>query len=301
MKNITVIGSLNMDLTTFTDKVPQVGETLMGTEFRASCGGKGGNQAYAIAKLGGSVNLLGCVGNDDFGASLVCNLKKTGVDCRGVGFSNEHKTGIACITVCQGDNSIIIVPGANYSVSPQYIKKNLNIVDCADLIILQLEIPLETVAYVCRYAKSKGIPVMLNPSPALPLPGDVLKHIEYLILNMTECSFYTGINIENIDNARAGVCALLRKGCKNVIVTLGKLGSVYNSGDLIYHEPAREVAAIDSTAAGDTFTAAVAEYLIEGYPISEAIIFATKASAISVTRHGAQCSMPTREEVYALY
>lgn len=300
MKKVTVIGSLNMDLTTFTDVLPKVGETVIGAGFNTSYGGKGGNQACAAAKLGGAVNMLGCVGYDSYGAALIRNLEQAGVDCSRVNFCQKQRTGTASITVCNGDNSIIIVPGANGTVDVPYIKANLDAVDQADLLLLQLEIPLETVLFVCDYAQTLGIPIMLNPSPAIPLPEDIFEQLEYLIVNEAECEFYTGVHIESVSDAKKGLSILLNKGCKNVIVTLGKVGSVYNEGSSLVYEPAIPVRAVDSTSAGDTFTAAAAVYLIDGSPIGAAVKFATRASSITVTRPGAQESMPTLDEVMAL-
>ena len=167
MKKIVVIGSLNMDLITQTDKLPIMGETLNGLSFRTVCGGKGGNQAYAAAKLGGNVTMFGCVGNDGFGQELCGNLEKAGVDCSHIQVCDGISSGIATITVYQGDNSIIIIAGANGQVSTKYIDQNIEFIKSADFIVLQLEIPLETVAYITAFAAQKGIPVMLNPAQVL--------------------------------------------------------------------------------------------------------------------------------------
>jgi len=297
MKKIVVIGSLNMDLITQTERLPVMGETISGLAFKTVCGGKGANQACAAAKLGGKVTMLGCVGKDAFGQELCGSLEQEGVDCSNIQVCEDVESGIAAITVYKGDNSIVVIPGANGKVTNEYIEKNMECVKDADFIILQLEIPLETVEYVIRSAFREGIPVMLNPAPVQTLPDEILEQVSYFIVNETECEFYTGRKIKTIEDARWGLQKLLDKGIRNGIVTLGSQGAVYNNGTDIFHEPARKVKAVDSTAAGDTFAAGVAVSLLEGKDIQEAIRFATKASSVAVTRMGAQTSIPTREEV----
>ena len=297
MKKILVIGSLNMDLITQTDKLPVMGETISGIAFKTVCGGKGGNQAFAAAKLGGNVTMLGCVGSDVFGQELIRTLESSGADCTSIKVCEGKESGTASITVYQGDNSIIIIPGANGEVSISYIEENISCLKEADLIILQLEIPFETVEYIIEYAASQNIPVMLNPAPARILPDAVFQKTTYMIVNETECEFFTGISIKTVDEAKIGLRSLMEKGVPNVIVTLGSQGAVFNCGDEILHVPAKKVKAVDSTAAGDTFTAGVAVYLLEGHSMQEAVEFATKASAIVVTRMGAQSSIPGRDEL----
>lgn len=297
MKKILVVGSLNMDLITQTEKLPIMGETISGLTFKTGCGGKGGNQAYAAAKLGGNVTMFGCIGQDLFGQELYHNLEKQGVDCSKIRICEGMESGTATITVYNGDNSIIIIPGANGEVSIEYIEKNLNYIKEADFIILQLEIPIETVEYIISFAAKKGIPVILNPAPAKSLPDEILCQAKYVIVNETECEFYTKTSVKTIEDAKKGLLQLLGKGIEHGIVTLGSQGVVYNCGKEIFHEPARKVKAIDSTAAGDTFTAAVVISLLEGNDMKEAVKFATKASSIVVSRIGAQTSIPSRDEV----
>lgn len=297
MKKIVVIGSLNMDLVTQTGQLPRIGETVNGLAFRTVCGGKGANQAYAAARLGGSVAMLGCVGGDVFGEKLLHSLQETGADCSHIQVCEDTESGTASITVCQGDNAIIVVPGANALVSPAYIEAHLPALARVDLILLQLEIPLKTVAYITEYAARQKIPVMLNPAPAQALPPEIFPRIRYLILNETECAFYTGLPIRTPADAKEGLALLLAKGIGQVVVTLGRQGAVYNHAGSLCHTPARQVKAIDSTAAGDTFTAALAVSLLEGKAMPDAVDFATRASAIVVTRMGAQSSIPSREEL----
>ena len=300
MKKIVVIGSLNMDLITQTDKLPVMGETLSGLAFRTVCGGKGGNQAFAAAKLGGNVTMLGCVGQDGFGRELCDNLEKAGVDCSHIRVCEGVSSGIATITVYQGDNSIIIIAGANGQVSAEYVDQNAEYIKDADFIILQLEIPLETVAYITKLAAQEGIPVMLNPAPAQEIPEEIFSQIQYMIVNETECEFYTGVPVQTVEDAKVGLQSLLNKGVPHAIVTLGSQGAVFDCCGQFHHEPARKVVAVDSTAAGDTFTAGIVVALLEGKTMKEAVKFATKASSIVVTRLGAQTSIPDRAEVDAL-
>lgn len=300
MKKIAVIGSLNMDLITQTDKVPVMGETLSGTGFRTVCGGKGGNQAAAASKLGGNVAMLGCVGGDGFGRELVEALERVQVDCSRIRHLEGTESGIATITVCNGDNSIIIIAGANGKVDKAYVRENEAFLNGVDLILLQLEIPMETNAYIVNMAYEKKIPVMLNPAPAVPLPDGMMEKLFCVIVNETECEFYTGEKITDMQSAKRGLQKLLDLGVKQGIVTLGENGCVYNDGEKLCYEPARKVTAVDSTAAGDTFTGAVAVSLMEGKSIQEAVAFATKASSIAVTKIGAQTSIPSREEVEKL-
>ena len=300
MKKIGVIGSLNMDLITQTRKIPVMGESLYGTGFRTVCGGKGGNQAAAASKLGGDVTMLGCVGGDSFGDELVETLSKVNVDCSRVRHLEGTESGIASITVCNGDNAIIVIAGANGKVDEAYIRENEAFLDEVDLIILQLEIPLATTEYIINMAYEKKIPVMMNPAPAAALPKGIMEKLFCVIVNETECEFYTGEKITDIDSAKKGLRLLLDQGVKQGIVTLGDQGCVFNDGEELCSEPARKVKAVDSTAAGDTFTGAVAVSLLEGKGIREAIRFATRASSITVTKLGAQSSIPSRDEVEAL-
>lgn len=250
--------------------------------------------------MGGNITLLGCVGGDSFGKELTDTLEKVNVDCSRVRHLEGVESGIATITVCDGDNSIIIIAGANGKVDVDYIKENESFINNVDLLVLQLEIPMSTNEYIVNLAQEKNIPVMLNPAPAAELPAGMLEKISYVILNEIECEFYTGEKIKDVESAKRGLEKLLALGIKQGIVTLGELGCVFNDGEELCYEPARKVVAVDSTAAGDTFTGAVAVGLMEGKEIREAIQFATKASSIAVTKMGAQTSIPTREEVEAL-
>ncbi|MDD3221435.1 MAG: ribokinase [Clostridia bacterium] len=297
MKNIVVVGSINMDLITQTDRLPKMGESVEGRSFGRAHGGKGGNQACAAARLGGRVTILGCVGDDMFGMDLIQGLEENGIDGHCIKVCENTESGTASIIIYRGDNSIIAIPGANAKVTKEYIMANQDIIKKADLLILQLEIPMETVEYLICYGAEEGIPVMLNAAPAARFSEELFEKLDYLIVNETECEFYTDIAVNDIEAAKTGLKKLKEKKVKNIIVTLGDKGSVYNMGGEIIYEPARKVKAVDSTAAGDTFIGAVAVALLEGRNIGEAVAFGTKASSIVVTRVGAQTSIPSRKEV----
>lgn len=297
MGKLVIVGALNVDLISQTNKIPRMGETVTGSSFQTSYGGKAANQAYASAKLGGTVQLLGHVGDDLFGKEVLENLSSVGVDCSLVNICKGQKTGTATILVCQGDNCIVFTPGANATVSIEYIQNLTAVLDQADLISLQLEIPLETVIYICKYAYQRNIPVMLNPSPAIVLPSELYPLPEYVVVNETECEFYTGKIISTIEDAMDGIQEMKKLGCKHLIITLGDKGVVYEHQGQFFHEPARKVQAVDSTAAGDTFTSALATRLLAGDDLQPAVRFAVAASSIVVTRMGAQSSIPSLSEV----
>ena len=295
---ITVIGSLNMDLITITEKSPRVGETLIGISFKQSAGGKGANQADSIAKLGGKVNMIGRVGEDDFGKALVQSLKKDGVDVSKISVSKKASTGIATIIVNgSGDNSIIVVPGANYEVTPSDIDNSIDVISKAKMIIAQLEVPLDTITYSFKKAKEYGVYTILNPAPAQPLSDELLRMTDLLVPNEIELEILSGKPLVTQDDMYVAARTLLNKGVKEIIVTLGSQGCLYMNENESIHYPAYKVEVVDTTAAGDSFIGGIATALSEGKPIKEAIGLATKVSALTVTRLGAQISLPLREEV----
>ncbi len=301
MANIVVIGSLNMDLVVETEKNPKRGETVLGKSFQNICGGKGANQAAAAARLGAEVTMIGCIGKDAHGIVLKEGLGQMGVNTDFVFQEDQASSGVALITVEQGNNSIIVVAGANSRLDIAHIEMREDILNRADIILLQLEIPLDTVMYVLNYARKNGIKTILNPSPACRLEESIFRKIDYFIPNETECEFYTGRKIESIQDAIHCVKLLQEKGIAAPIITLGENGSVFGDGDQVIHIPAQKVKAIDTTAAGDSFAAAFAVAVTEGKSMTEAVRFATYVSSITVTRKGAQTSIPTREEVEAVY
>lgn len=287
-KKILVVGSINKDLVVNTSRFPLAGETLIGDSFYTNNGGKGANQASAIAKLGGDVSIIGAVGDDEFGRETVKNLSLYGVDTKNVSVKKGISTGIASITVTKsGANNIIVVPGANSLLSKEDIDSKLDVIKKSDIVVIQLEIPIETAKYVASLSKRLGKTVILNPSPAVELENDMLETVDILIPNETEIEIIGGI-----ERAKSF-------GIKYIIVTLGKNGSnlYYLSNNAKKHFNAYDVEVVDTTAAGDSFLGAIAAMLALDKPIEEAISFATKVSNITVTRKGAIDSIPTLEEV----
>ncbi|MBQ7828519.1 MAG: ribokinase [Clostridia bacterium] len=297
MKNkIIVIGSANTDLVIHTAKMPKLGETLEGENFMINPGGKGLNQAVAVAKLGGKASFLGAVGTDANGGILLDALAEYGISFEGARL-NGTPTGIAMITVVNGDNFIIVDPGANDKLTPEMIEEKRDAIAGSDYCILQLEIPVETVVRACEIAKECGTAVVLNPAPFKKLPNKIYPLVDYLIPNEHEAKDITGIYPDNEENCVKAVTKLREMGVKNVIITLGDRGSVYNDGDEILFRPAQKVTAVDTTSAGDCFIGALTTALSRGNTLESAIDYATKASAIAVSRRGASRSIPYEHEV----
>lgn len=299
--NITVVGSLNMDMVVNIPHIPKIGETISAKTLKKIPGGKGANQAVAAAKLGANVNMIGCVGTDEFGHILMSNLEKEGVQITGIAEETNTSTGLAFINVSdEGDNNIVVVAGANESCSIKHIQKHRNILEKSQILILQLEIPLETVTYTIEMAKELDKMVILNPAPAIKLSDSLLKMVDVLTPNETELEILTDTKIESIDDVKKSAKLLLDKGVKTIIVTMGEKGAVLVNNHDCLHVPVIKVEAMDTTAAGDSFTAALAVGLCEGMSYPDAIEFANKVASIVVTREGAQTSLPTREEVIQL-
>lgn len=295
-KGILVIGSLNMDLSIDLAKMPVTGETILGRGIAYKAGGKGANQACAAGKLGGRVRMLGCVGQDEFGQKLVKSLSESGVETDYIKESRDLPTGTAVIYVDDnGDNSIVVIPGANMACDIEYLKEQDEQFHWCDYVVLQMEIPYEAVWYSVKRAKELGKMVILNPAPAPDeIPEEILSLVDYLTPNETEI---IALNGKSKDDIREGAEKLLGRGVSNVIATLGDRGAllVNRYGETFY--PARKVVSVDTTAAGDCFNGAMVAALAEGQSEAEAILFANIASSIAVTRKGAQESLPIREEV----
>ena len=298
-KPIIVVGSINTDLVAVTKRIPAVGETVIGSDFQIHPGGKGANQAVAVARLGYPVRLIGRLGNDTFGANLRTHLEKAGVEISGVSTS-DGASGVAVIVVSEkGDNSIVLAPGANSKVTPEDIDANISILRSAGMVLAQLEIPLETVEYLARVCARENVPLILDPAPASDLPPGI-KDIAWFTPNQTEAAFYLG-NKHSESNPLAPAemaKVFLSNGCRGVVLKMGAHGSYLGSqggiGSLV---PAFSVNAIDTTAAGDAFNAGFATALmLEKSPLDSAV-FAAAVAAISVTRTGAQPSMPSMAEV----
>lgn len=299
MKKIVVIGSLNMDFVVNVENMPAVGETLLADQFELIPGGKGANQACALGRLGADVTMLGAVGNDSYGSMELESLKQSGVDVSRVAVRENTGSGVALITVNRdGDNSIIVIQGANKTVDRAYIDQNRDVIKSCDSVIFQLEIPLDTVCYAAKMAKQFGKTVILDPAPASEsLPEELLECVDYIKPNETELATLTGIKNAQEHLEEATQC-LKDKGAKSVLVTLGKDGVYLNLEDgTSVCVPGKQVRAVDTTAAGDSFTAAMALGLSRGEDILSAVELANRVAAVVVTRKGAQSSIPTMEEV----
>lgn len=299
MKKILVVGSLNVDMVAKTDHIPVVGETILTDTIQLIPGGKGANQACAAGCLGADVTMLGAIGKDSYAQMLLQSLEKAGADISSVIQKEGESTGIAMIAVnAEGDNSIIVVSGANASLSVCDIEQRLNLIREADIVILQLEIPLDTVLYTAKMAKSFGKTVILDPAPVpKEFPQELYRYVDVIKPNETELARLTGLaNTE--ENIAKGAELLRAQGVCEVMVTLGEKGVYIDSESCgKFTIPAHKVQAVDTTAAGDSFTAALAIKLAQGCTIREAAEFANCVSAIVVTRKGAQSSIPTMEEV----
>lgn len=290
--HIVVVGSLNMDLVVRSPRHPQPGETLLGTEFHTFPGGKGANQAVAAARLGGQVKMIGRVGADAFGDALIQTLSQDGVDTRHIARLQDAPTGVALITVdAAGQNTIVVVPGANGELSPPDLLAAESAFESASVVVMQLEIPLLTVAYAADLARRHGACVVLNPAPAQPL-GTTLKQVDVLIPNQPEAALLTGAA-----SARDAAKRLRASGVRSVIVTLGEDGVLVVEGETETHLPPHRVSVVDTTAAGDAFVGAFAVALAEGRSTREAAAWGNAAGALAVTRAGAQPSLPTRAEL----
>lgn len=296
MKKIFVVGSLNMDLVIRVAKMPRAGETITGEGFMTNSGGKGANQAVAVAKLGGNAYMVGCVGRE-FGAELKGALDGYGVNTDYVRRLDDVSSGIAVITVENGDNRIILDRGANGRIYRELIDEALSVASAGDYLMLQLEISLDMVEYALKKGREKGMITMLNPAPAAALTEETFGLCDYFTPNQSEAEFYTGVYPSDEQSAEKCAEILAGKGVKNLVVTMGSEGSASVCDGVFRKVAANKVKAVDTTAAGDTYVGALAVKLGEGAGIEEAMIFAGKASAITVTRKGAQQAVPLRSEI----
>lgn len=301
MSKILVVGSLNMDLIIETPVIPSLGETVLGSNFMTAPGGKGANQAVAAARLGGDVAMIGCVGDDIFGKDLLQNLSQNNVNINDISIVKETPTGVAVIVVKDGNNFIIVNSGANFCLTPDMVPKIESRIKGCSILVLQHEIPLETVEKLIKVAKSANVKVLLNPAPAKRIPDELFSQIDIFTPNEFECEFITGLPVKSIEDAKRAIRYLQKKGIKQVIVTMGSRGAVFNDGNEIIHKPALSVSVVDTTAAGDSFTGAIAVSVSEGKNINEAVDFANIVGAMTVMKRGAQTSLPLREEVEKHY
>ena len=295
-KPIVVVGSVTMDMVTLTPRIPRTGETVIGTGFGTTPGGKGANQAVAAARLGYPVQMVGNVGRDIYGPALLDNLAHAGVEIKAME-KVDGPSGLAPIFLSEaGDNAIVVVPGANGKVALAFVNRHAALIRSAGMVLCQLELPIETVSYVIALCAEAGVPIMLDPAPAAPLPEAIWSQVAWFTPNETEAAFYLGDAPQTEDGAKR----LLARGLKGVVLKRGSEGSyVAVASGKAGSVPAFRVEAIDTVGAGDCFNGAFAVALLEGNNPWEAARFASAAAAISVTRRGAQASMPSRAEVDA--
>jgi ribokinase len=295
MPIVTVVGSTNTDLVIKTPRLPNAGETVKGTGFQFFPGGKGANQAVAAARLGAEVNFITKIGRDDFGNQALANFKHEGIKTDYILVDENNSSGVALIEVDQtGQNRIVISPGANGNLTVDDIKPIKHVIENSDVLLLQLEIPLETVGYVMEIGASAGAIVILNPAPAEKIPIKFYQHISIVTPNQTEATLLTGLESGQYDEIADW---LRQKGVNTAIITLGQKGAYYKSTTDRREVPGFQVKAIDTTAAGDAFNAGLAVAIGEGCLLRDAICFANAAGALAVTKMGAQPSMPKRSDV----
>jgi len=297
-KKILIVGSSNTDMVIKTHNFPAPGETILGGRFLMNAGGKGANQAVAAARLGGMVTFVGKIGDDIFGKQAVQQLEDEGINVDFVAVDPENPSGVALITVDKkGENSIVVAPGSNGTLSAADFDKAIAELYESEYVLMQLEIPIPTVEHIARMAALKQKKVVLNPAPAAELTDELLQNLYIITPNETEAELLTGIKVTDESSALKAASALNEKGVEIVIITMGSAGAflLANGNSEIIKAP--KVEAVDSTAAGDTFNGALVVALSEGKTIQESIVFANKAAAISVTRIGAQSSVPFRKEI----
>lgn len=296
MNNILVVGSMNADLVVRSPRFPKPGETISGEDLQIIPGGKGANQAVAAARQGTSVSMVGRVGNDSFGPELINNLQRNNVETSHVQTDSQTATGTATIIVdANGQNSIVLSPGGNGKVSPA----DVDSISFSDykLLLLQLEIPVETVLAAARRAKESGLRVVLNPAPARPLPEELISLSDFLVPNEPELSLLTGQPVNDMESAEKAAKMLLDRDAQNVVVTLGANGALIVNKELTRHISAFPVEVVDTTAAGDAFIGGFASALLQNKSLEEAVRYGCACGALATTKFGAQPSLPTKQEV----
>lgn len=297
-RKIVVIGSCNTDMVISMDHLPLPGETLIGGEFFMNSGGKGANQAVAAARLGGNVSFIAKVGNDPFGKRALEQYRAEGIDVKHILTDPEQPSGVALIMVdAQGENSIAVASGANAHLTTKDIDNAKEILSRADIVLMQLETPITTVEHAANVAKRSGAKVILNPAPAQPLPESLLQNLYILIANETEAEFISGTQITDMDSVARAADILCDKGVEKVVITLGSRGAFVKERGNYHQIPGLKVKAVDATAAGDTFCGALCVALAEEKNLTEAVTFANRCAAVTVTRMGAQSSLPYRSEI----
>lgn len=288
MGKTVVVGSINVDLVFTSEIRPKAGETVMGSTFSTIPGGKGANQAVAASKLGASSCMVGCIGNDQNGEFSINNLNLMNVDTSCIKKTDNAPTGVANIVVAEHDNSIIVIAGANYEITKEDIDKCKDVILSADIVLLQLEIPLDVVEYTADMCRKNNVRVLLNPAPAVELPKALIENATYITPNEHELNIILGKQ-NNVDET-------IKMYPNKIIVTMGSRGVKYFDGSEMKIVPSYNVEVVDTTGAGDTFCGGLAAALVRGDNLEDAIKFANKAAAISITKLGAQSGMPTLEE-----
>ena len=297
MSELTILGIFVADISFSGDKIPTIGETILGDSYNIGPGGKGCNQAIAVSRLGGEVNFISKLGNDDYGKLAISKLKKDNIDTSNIIISDKHKTGVAGIHVDRntGKNSITVVRGAASSLTIKEI--NTDLIAKSKIFLTQLEVPLDVTLHCLKISKEQGLINILNPAPACELSRDFFELVDYFTPNEFEAEFYTGIKINDKDDAKESAKKLIKMGIKNVIITLGEKGLFYTNGkDEIYIEATR-VKAIDTTGAGDAFNGGFSFALLKGKKIKECLEFANKVAGLSTTKLGAGDSMPVLNDL----
>ncbi|PHV71070.1 ribokinase [Sporanaerobium hydrogeniformans] len=301
MKKLIVLGSLNMDISIQSDYLPKSGETINGYEFLMNSGGKGGNQAVSAAKLGTEVEMIAKVGNDAFGRQLIDDLRSYGVNVSNIEISKDISSGVAVITRCNNDNRIILSNGANHTLDIKTIKDKLKkIANKGDIFLTQLENDFEIVKKAIKYAKELGLYTILNPAPAREIEEEFYQYLDLVIVNQSECELLTGIYPHEQSTYESVLKAFSDKGV-HVIVTLGTEGSITNYTGSLEYIASRKVKVVDTTAAGDSYIGALCRYLIKDKDFIEGLKFASDVAALTVTKKGAQVSIPYFDEVKAYY
>lgn len=300
-KKILVIGSSNTDMVVQSPRIPQPGETILGGTFFMNAGGKGANQAVAAARLGGNVSFIAKTGEDIFGRQAILLFQQEGIDVSGIVVDAKFPSGVALINVdANGENAIVVAPGANAALHASDIDAVKEKIETATIILMQLETPIPTIEYVAQLAAERNIPVVLNPAPAAALSDALLKNISIITPNQKEAEMLTGIKVVDESSALKAAQALKAKGVKTIIITMGAQGAFVLHENESYLVKSIKVKAVDTTAAGDVFNAALVVALSNGETMKDAVSFACKAAAISVTRLGAQASAPYLNEVLNL-
>ena len=297
-KNIVVVGSCNTDMVVKSHRLPVPGETVLGGAFMINPGGKGANQAVAVARLGGKITFISKTGNDLFGKQSIEMYDEEKINTDFIFSDPNLPSGVALIMVdMNGENCIVVASGANGSLSPQDIDKAKHVIESADILLMQLEIPMETVEYAAKLAHDKGIKVILNPAPAAFLSNELLACLYAIVPNKTEAEMLSGIKVSDLKSAKQAADIISAKGVDIVVITLGSKGALIKDGNTYHNIEAEKIDAVDTTAAGDTFCGALSVGISEGMSIVESVKMANIAAGITITREGAQAAIPYRKEL----